>query len=88
MRYLSNTVDDTRAAMEKAGDVDLLVYARLLLLVTLGISAHEVTSRNNAGVFIGESFLTATIASWDRVMNVNLRAAFVVCPVSRLLGVY
>ena len=36
------TVDDTRTAMEKAGDVDLLVYACLLLLFIPSQGAHEV----------------------------------------------
>lgn len=34
---------------------------------------------NNAGVFIGQSFLDTTVEAWDKVMNVNVRAGFVVC---------
>lgn len=51
-------VEATKAAVTRAGDVDLLV--------------------NNAGIFIGQSFLDTTPEAWDKVMHVNCRAALVV----------
>ncbi len=36
---------------------------------------------NNAGIFIGQSFLETTTEAWDKVMAVNVRSALVVSQV-------